>query len=272
MQQPVGDDEVALLFTGGLDTTLAALRLAERYRRVHLLTFDNGLCLGTRAFPRRRVEELHRLLGDAILHRTISVRETFRHLRADLLPLIRRYHTPQVIDQLCKLSMEVGAVVYCLEHGVAVVADGASPFQTEFVLQTADYGREVERFMASYRIATLAPGQTAESREERRRILRDRGLDSGLGALSALQRLGLNMFSDQLGNQPVCLASAYMFWLTSPWHDTPLLRPFKLTLAAARELRARKEPEVRELIRAQLGGLDLEAVIRARPPVQVDPP
>ena len=60
----VRKNEIALMFSGGVDSTATAIMLAEKFDRVHLVTYKNGY--GHYYFNRtqKRVEELNEALGD----------------------------------------------------------------------------------------------------------------------------------------------------------------------------------------------------------------
>jgi len=54
--QTAVERRMALLFSGGLDTTLEVVERLKEYDAVDLLTFDNGYCINMRG-ARRRVRE-----------------------------------------------------------------------------------------------------------------------------------------------------------------------------------------------------------------------
>jgi hypothetical protein len=55
------EDEIALMFSGGVDSTATAVMLAERYRRIHLVTYRNGYGHWYHHRSAARVDELNRL-------------------------------------------------------------------------------------------------------------------------------------------------------------------------------------------------------------------
>ena len=243
-------DEITLLFTGGLDSTLAATQLARDYARVHLLTFNNGFCMGADRFPQKRVADLKRLFGqDRFTHELIDVGALFRRLRQDFGKHLRHYHSPLIFDLCCRLSMDTRTVIYNLEHGIPYVADGNSESQTEIFVQRKEYTAEVERFMREHGVEYIRPVYDFGDRDKRRQALQDMGFASGNKALTALQRLGLNNFSDQLGKQPICMAAWGAAVMTSPLRDWPVVRHFQLSVEDAIEFRHNREEIARACIR-----------------------
>ena len=75
------------------------------------------------------------------------------------------------------------------------------------------------------------------------------GFEPGNAALTFLQRLGLNNFSEQFGRQPFCmLAPCWTTWLTSPLRDTWPLSKMGLAVEAAIEIRRDRETIARDCI------------------------
>ncbi len=246
------DDQITLMFTGGLDTTLAAAFLGQQYERVHLLTFCNGFCVGAERNPQKRVKELKRIFGEErFTHQVIYVAELFKRLRDGFAGFLRdaiQHHSPLVFDLCCRLSMDTRTIVYNLEHGIRLVADGNSKSQTEIFIQREEYTAEIRRFMSEYGVDYVTPVYDFGDREKRRRALREMGFESGSHFLAFLQNLGFNNFSDQFGKQPLCYAAWGPALLTSPIRDWPLIRSLQLSVEDAIQMRRERERIAREYI------------------------
>ena len=65
--------EIALMYSGGLDTTYAALQLAEEFSKVHLLTFCNGACIRVDASKKHALMLQDKFGRDKFEHSIISV-------------------------------------------------------------------------------------------------------------------------------------------------------------------------------------------------------
>ena len=120
--------DVLLLFSGGSDSTLAAVRAYEKFETVRLVTFlREGLIHAEHV--EERVARLRRFMGDAgaYAHRFIRTDRLFeRILYDDYLGNLRRHGT-LVLSHcgLCKLAFHWRALLLCLEQGIRNVWDGA---------------------------------------------------------------------------------------------------------------------------------------------------
>jgi hypothetical protein len=121
-------NEVVLLYSGGTDSTLAACLLAEQYDRVRLITFSRfGLYSVTN--PRVNVAKLKDRYGeDRFVHDIVPYDGIFRLVSYDrfLKNLFKHGFFLLSTCGLCKVAMHVRALIYCLDHGVKRLCDGAN--------------------------------------------------------------------------------------------------------------------------------------------------
>jgi len=186
-------DDVALLFSGGVDSTTAALDLARRFSTVHLLTFGNGYGHYKLDRTRHRAGELRRLGAGHFTHSVASVRDLFELLVIDSLRAdYRRYRSGFIWCLGCKIAMHTHAILYCLEHGVRVMADGSSGATPEMVEQSPQSLEAFRAFYRGYGIEFTSPVYD-QTREEAIRRLEDRGF-----------RMGIRIRDRFLGVQPKC--------------------------------------------------------------------
>jgi tRNA(Ile)-lysidine synthase TilS/MesJ len=128
---------VSLMFSGGVDSTTAALQLAERFDRVHLLTFQNGYGHTKIHRSAERVKEIERHAGPRFSHLIESIQPLFDELLMDNLRAeYRRWGSGFVWCLSCKLAMHSRSILYNLEHGIPVMADGSSSSTGEMVEQS----------------------------------------------------------------------------------------------------------------------------------------
>jgi hypothetical protein len=138
---PPRDDRVALLYSGGTDSTLAAWKAAERFGEVHLLTYrrlgmfgvensETNLALMRERFPP----------GRFVRPPVMPVDRLFRHTSYDRYLRTLAKHGLMVLTTcgLCKLAMHLRTLVYCVDHGVGHVWDGANKNMTIFPAQMAE--------------------------------------------------------------------------------------------------------------------------------------
>jgi hypothetical protein len=185
--------QAALMFSGGIDSTTAAIRLTREFDRVHLLTWGNGYGHYRLGRTRARMAELKRLYGDRFQHGLGSVQGLFECLVVnDLEGNWRRWGSGFVWCLGCKLAMHAHSVVYCLERGIRTLADGSSQSTGEMVEQMLVSIYRIRDFYARYGIEYRTPVYTVP-RSEEIAFLRQEGF-----------RMGLRVGDRFLGVQPKC--------------------------------------------------------------------
>ncbi len=217
----VDPTEICMMFSGGLDTTLAAARLLEEddTSRLHLLTFCNGLCVRV-DHSKIHVEELRELYGaDRIVHRISYVTEIFEEIRRPVWEQIRKAGSTLAIDLCCRLSFETAAIIYCVNNGLSRLADGTNVDQGRlFLVEKPGYLKVAREFFDSYGIDYFSPVyQRLDGREGRVEELRRRGFTVGPKALEKFN------ITSSLAHQPFCLFGIHTFFFTSFLRSLPLL-------------------------------------------------
>jgi hypothetical protein len=118
--------KVAVLFSGGTDSTASAAILAESFEEIHLLTYDrhgfynadnsvnNARRLADR-FP--HVRFIHRIYETTPLAKWIANHKRWRYIRK------YGFFTLQNCGH-CALANHIGTLGYCLRHGIDNLADG----------------------------------------------------------------------------------------------------------------------------------------------------
>ena len=128
------NEEISLLFTGGWDSTLAAFKLCETFKKVHLLTyyFSNS------AFVERSEVNVNKLKdrfgSDKVIHRMIdfdSLREKLYH--GIWWQDVKKYGLFLITCECaaCRIAMFARTIIYNLENNISYCASGetqAVPF------------------------------------------------------------------------------------------------------------------------------------------------
>ncbi|MFH1466640.1 MAG: hypothetical protein ABIO70_19800 [Pseudomonadota bacterium] len=194
MKHPPDSAPISLMFSGGVDSTAAAMVLAERHERVHLLTFANGF--GHYGFGRteRRVVELKTRYGARIVSHLRAIRPLVEALSVStLMDDYRRFGSGFVWCLGCKLAMHVASTQYDLAHGIAQHTDGSSGDTSEMVEQMPAALALIRRFYEDHGIA-FGPTGYEVPRAEKQARLRAAGF-----------RMGLPIRDRALGIQPSCI-------------------------------------------------------------------
>jgi hypothetical protein len=260
--------DVAVSFSGGLDTTLGVVLMLEHFERVHLNIYCNGYCLRAHS-PHGRVEQLRNRFGrERIVSTTSATRDLMDRILGAYSTDLRRTGSPLIFDLCCRFGMEIATLLYCLENGISYAADGINCAQPVIFMLEPEYIRMANAFMAEYKVQFLHPVYHFGDRDQRRALLEEHGLNQEVKAISLVQRTGiLPQISEQILSQPLCYAQGPIFLLTSPLRNLPILRRFGLPTPQAMAYRDERQVIARELIQERLlaAGIDLADLLARRP-------
>jgi hypothetical protein len=120
-------EEVSLLFSGGWDSTLAAYKLCETFRKVHLLTYYHSNSAFTKK-SKVNVNKLKDKFGrDKIIHNIIDVDQLKEKLYYGTWKQDRKIYGLFLINcecSACRIAMFARAIVYNLENNIGYLASG----------------------------------------------------------------------------------------------------------------------------------------------------
>jgi len=191
----VRPNEIALMFSSGLDSTATAISLAERYDRVHLITYKNGYGHYYHHRTGKRVDELNRALGDKFVYTLISTRDYFDEIIVkSVLQDYRKYKSGFIWFMGCKMAMHMRSALYCLENGLRYMTDGSNEDTNEMVEQMLISLTMIQFFYESYGIHFGTPVYEI-TREESRQLIKKWNL-----------KMGYQVMDRHLCIQPTCIA------------------------------------------------------------------
>jgi len=134
----IADDirEVAVQYSGGADSTVAAIIAAQRFEKVHLLTFSHPF-IWEKHKSAVNAAKLAQILGNqAVIHRYVDATQTLSQIMfGDYWEDYRKYGTAPVgwPCLACKLSFDTESIRYARDNGIELVIDGAD-LRVEFQL------------------------------------------------------------------------------------------------------------------------------------------
>lgn len=123
--------EMVMRFSGGKDSTLAAIQVLREYDRLHLLTFHQAMIANVEKSA-VNVEKLRQFIGDAerVIHHVVEMDEPlqFFYQGKGYLHDLRHYGTlaRAPLCTACDFTMIVLTLKYCLEHGIKNACDGGN--------------------------------------------------------------------------------------------------------------------------------------------------
>ncbi len=153
--------EISVLFSGGADSTLAALLALEHADRVHFLTYHHRV-MGAIGKHRRVVEELRSLVGaPRVVTHEEEIDEGFRrcYLEGFLerLPRYRTFYVPWIFGA-CKTAMHLTTIRYNHERGISTTWDGAHRESSYlFPAQMATYAEVMREHYRSHGMDYQSP-------------------------------------------------------------------------------------------------------------------
>jgi len=265
-------NEVAVMFSGGIDSLLGAVLLQKKHDKVHLITFDKGyLEFGVKNnLP--NVQRLQDTFGpERITHQVIKLKKLVKAVSVKKLRQDRKTYNMEICWCVgCRMAMNAGGLIYALENNLAGYADGSNREQIpgpENLAGTAEnYPSVVNRhkeFARSYNVEFLTPVYDFGSREERRAKLSELGFDIDYLSLDHSKKLKGMMTKEVFHrSQPMCLSGWLIHWKRNLFGKLVEQDEEKTVDYIIKK----QENVVRDYIRKYFAkkGLDIDTIIKSR--------
>jgi 7-cyano-7-deazaguanine synthase in queuosine biosynthesis len=158
---------VAVLYSGGSDSVLSAAVLTKDFDEIHLLTFTYAVIAEGSERSKVNVERLRRKYPDRRFVHSIFYLDNLLKMilsHRKLRDLLKYRLFVVAMCPICKVAMHTRTLLYCLDHGIKYVADGANqargrtyPEQVKTVMQQyADFYKpyEITYFSPIYEMPT----------------------------------------------------------------------------------------------------------------------
>lgn len=213
-------NQVALMFSGGVDSTVCALELAKTFDRVHLLTYETGFGHYNMNKSEKRFRELERLVGPRFSFNRIDIRKQFKTFVVDrLLDDYRCFGSGFIMCMGCKVLMHARTARYALDAGMSSCAEGASGATGEMVEQMLVSISLLRLFYQEHGLEYLLP-------------VYDRVREDSIAMLNAKGfNMGLRILDRHLGIQPRCIRGElyylpYLLFKQPPDHSEAVIARF----------------------------------------------
>lgn len=265
-------NEVAVMFSGGIDSLLAAVLLQKEFDRVHLVTFDKGYLEFGLKNNQPNVERLKAAYGaDRITHQIVDMKKVIKRISVSSFLKDRKKYNAEIRWCVgCRLSMNIGGLLFALENDLAGYADGSNreqiPSAANLTGTAENYPSIVNGakvFAAEYAVRFLTPTYEYGGREERRAKLGELGFDIDYLSRDESKTLsGLVTKGTSKRSQPMCFSG----WLIH-WKRNLLGKPVEQNEPATVDyVRKKQAGVVREVIKDYFAdkGIDIAELVRAR--------
>lgn len=154
----MNNKEISLMFSGGVDSTIAAISLAKQYDKVHLLTFCNGHGHCFMGASRKRAKELINKCGNKFMHNLITIEDIFEKMVLDsLLEDYKEFKSGFIWCLGCKMAMHACSIIYNIKNNIKFMADGSSQDTSEMVEQSILSISMIKMFYKKYNIDFFVP-------------------------------------------------------------------------------------------------------------------
>ncbi|MEZ4268640.1 MAG: 7-cyano-7-deazaguanine synthase [Myxococcota bacterium] len=152
-------DRVVVLFSGGTDSMLTAALAAERFDEVFLVTYHRLGLAGTENSARGAEALANKYGADRIHHEIIDITKLFKHVSYERYLQNLRKHKLFLLSTcgLCKLSMHIRTLIYCEDHGIKHVCDGANKGMNLFPAQMVGVLEIMKDLYADFGISYTNP-------------------------------------------------------------------------------------------------------------------
>lgn len=160
-----GFREVVVLFSGGRDSSLATCLLISKGKKVHLLTFNDGVTINLEISEFRH-QELKSAFSESIVSRNVVPSYgLFRkialvNLESDFIKFKKN-----LIFVGTQLAFHTEGIIYCLRHNIRAIASGFTQYESHLPEQMPEAIKMLRSFIAKYKIDYLTPVYDYSSEE-----------------------------------------------------------------------------------------------------------
>ena len=168
-------EKCAVLFSGGLDSSLAACFMLEKNYDIDLLHFDQGALITNNLYS-IRAEELKKAYPKRNINLfNINVSGIFRKIALVSIEQDILKYKHSLICLGCKISMHLQTIIYCHENNISVVADGSAARQKRYAEQSPSSINYLRSLYSKYKIQYLTPIYDLEKSDIKYNLF-DRGI------------------------------------------------------------------------------------------------
>lgn len=125
-------NKCAVLYSGGIDSTLTTVKLMDKFDILHLLTYKHPCLMRMKKYG-KPLQALRLKYGDRIIHKLINLKQTWKSIVTENIKEDFSLFGTHIVSLSCigcKIAMHINAIEYCINNNIKYVADGSSPIQS----------------------------------------------------------------------------------------------------------------------------------------------
>lgn len=171
------------MFSGGFDSTITAIHLAQVYDCIHLVTYKNHGLTGVWRSSIHATELAERHGKDRVIHFRDDIRPIHRRMLKGFFDDYWEYckgAAPGIMCLSCKIAMHIRTIIYCLEHGITQSCDGAQRAQSSHPEMMVGVLNALRELYAHYGIRYFNPIYDFGFTDDKIKYLRERGYTIGM--------------------------------------------------------------------------------------------
>jgi len=152
------DSTAVVLFSGGADSSLAAILALEKHGNIILLTFESGyeLFIGRSCIMADRLKD--RYAYKSVTHKIIDNRDIFKLVIRNNLSYMRYLKSPGLLCSAERAAVYIRTTAFCLENRFKHVYDGSNCSQGQVAIpQMPDFLLIIKNFFQQYGILYHTP-------------------------------------------------------------------------------------------------------------------
>jgi len=226
-------ESVLVEYSGGLDSTLTAMLMAKKFKRVFLVTYEASWTIGNNN-SKKNVSELIKLNPECLIeHKIISITKLRNNVWEGFSGFSKDYAKfchggpPGIICLGCKTSMLVMSIQICLEENIGYITNGLTGTQSDHPEHMPPIVNRFSKFMEEYNISYVNDVYDIKSRAEEEEMLKEKGIT-----------VGTTIGASNVTHQPRCFLGVYStLWKASrPLSQKDMINYFDYKLPLIRKL------------------------------------
>ena len=147
-------DQTVVMFSGGTDSTLTAALDAQKFNKVHLVTYARQGLFSVNNTTMNAEKLKDKFGAGKFEYRIIKIDKLTKYIFYERYLYNLKQHGFFLLSicGLCKLAMHMRTLIFCLDHKIGNVSDGASQGMYLFPAQMAEVILEVKKLYEKFGI------------------------------------------------------------------------------------------------------------------------